>query len=127
MDQIHISTELVIIGGGASFLAEFLRALILKIEDYPRLAAIWKYMPTIFGMLGVLLFPSVVPNVSTLILLAHGAASPAAFYIAYPLIKIALEKNIRNSLKLPAGETAPAGLPAEALAPVTVPSEGEKP
>ena len=116
MDQIHISMELVIIGGGASGFAEFLRALLLKIEDYPRLAAIWKYIPTLFGMLGVMCFPSVVPG-STLIVLAHGALSPVVFYIAYPLIKAGLVTSTKTALKLPTGD-APS-LPA--------PTEGEKP
>jgi hypothetical protein len=49
-------------------------------------------------MIGVLLFPSAVPNVSTLILLAHGAASPAVFYIAYPLIKAVAIKKLEAAL-----------------------------
>jgi len=117
MDQIHVSVELVILGGGASGLAEFLRALLLKIEDYPRLAAIWKYVPALFGMLGVMLFPSVVPG-TTLLVLAHGALSPVVFYAAYPLLKAALVKQVQTGLKLPM-EGAPEALPAT--------TEGEKP
>ena len=119
MGDIHISAELVILGGGASFLAEFLRALILRIEDYPRIARIWKYLPSIFGAASIFCFPSIVPTKSFLILLAHGAGSPAVFYIAYPLIKALLVNNVQGALKLPV-DAAPA------LPPVEVPAEGEK-
>lgn len=84
---VYISVQLVILGIGASSLVEFLRGWILKIEDYPRLAATWKYYPPLVGALLINLFPSIVPVDDLLILWAHGAASPLVGYAAYPLLK----------------------------------------
>ena len=114
MDQIHISLELIILGSGAANLSEFLRAFLLRIDDYPRLAAVWKYTPVLFGILGVCFFPSIVPNVSTLVLLAHGAASPSVWYAAYPMLKPLLVKGTAAALHLPTPTDAPAALPADA-------------
>lgn len=111
MDFISITPELFIIGGGACILAEFLRGLILRIEDHPRLARSWRYLPGFLGMLGVLAFPSSVQAQNLLILLAHGALSPTVFFLVYPYLEKILPGKIKGSFE-------PRALPSE--------KEGEK-
>ncbi len=94
---LSITGDLFVIGGFASAFTEFLRGLILKIEDYPRLARSWKYLPPFFGMVGILIFPEAIEPGSTLTHLAHGAFSPTVFYIAYPYIEKAVEWRAKNS------------------------------
>lgn len=87
LDQLYLSPQLFILGFGASSALEFLRGLILKIEDHPRLERTWKYYPAILGMILINFFPSIVPVKDLLILWAHGAISPTFAYLAYPLLK----------------------------------------
>jgi hypothetical protein len=99
---VHISFQLVILGFGASSIVDFLRGLILKIEDYPRLAANWRFFPFILGALGINLFPSIVPGDDLLILWAHGAASPLVAFYAYPYIKAAFTPKALGDIGLKA-------------------------
>jgi len=84
---IRISWDLMAIGALSSVLAVFLRGLILKIEDWPRLANNWKLTPSIFGAIGIMLYPEAAPGLSWPLLICHGLASPAIAYAAYPYIK----------------------------------------
>lgn len=94
---ISLTADLVVIGGASANFTEFLRGLITKIEDYPRLARSWRYVPSFFGVVGVLLFPSAVQVESVLVLLAHGALSPTMYFLAYPY----LEKILTLKTKAP--------------------------
>jgi hypothetical protein len=96
---LSVTGDLFIIGGFASAFTEFLRGLILKIEDYPRLARSWKYLPSFFGMVGILIFPEAIEPSSTLTHLAHGAFSPTIFYIAYPYIEKWVTWRVKHSFE----------------------------
>jgi hypothetical protein len=87
--QFEITPHLLVIGGAACLLLEFLRGLLLRLDDYPRIKAVWEYLPFVFGAVLILPFPSAVPSVSEdmLMLLAHGAVSPTIFVVAYPKLK----------------------------------------
>ncbi len=97
---ITVTLDLVVLGGFSSALTEFLRGLILKIEDYPRLAKNWKFVPSMLGMIGILIYPAAAASVSSpLILLAHGAGSPTLFYVAYPYLEKLLASRIKASIE----------------------------
>lgn len=103
--QFEITQELICLGGAASVLVEILRALLLDVEKYPRIKALWKYLPSIFGGLLVLLFPEAVPTVtSALVRMAHGAVSPIAFYVAYPVIRKAIDTQTTQAVNKELGE-----------------------
>ncbi len=85
--EIHPTPELFVLGGIVAILLEILRGLLLDIEKYPRIKAIWKYLPFVLGSALIHLYPSAAPVESDLIRLAHGAASPLIFAIAHPIYK----------------------------------------
>ena len=86
--QLELTQELFCLGGAASILIEVLRALLLDIERYPRIKALWRYLPFIAGALLILAFPEATPGIkSPLVLMMHGAISPSAFYLAYPQLQ----------------------------------------
>lgn len=103
---IDITPELIVLGGGASFSVEFLRALFVKHDGLNRL---WKFFPPLFGVALILLYPEAVGEMSLPLLCAHGAGSPAAFYAAYPLLKKAVAQKTEaltgQTLKLESIET----------------------
>jgi hypothetical protein len=70
--NFDITPELLLIGGMASTLVEILRALLLNLEAYPRIKALWSLLPSLFGALLVLLIPSAVPCLSSLAFLFSG-------------------------------------------------------
>ena len=95
--KIDITFELVVIGGAASVLVEILKALLLSIDKYPRVKALWPLLPAIFGVILALLFPSSVPSSkSVLVIGAHGFLSPIVFYFAYPIIQKQIEKQVEK-------------------------------
>lgn len=92
LDQIHLSFQLFILGYGCSSILEFIRGLILRIEEYPRIERTWRFYPPFLGAILINFFPSIVPSEDLLVLWAHGAISPAFAYGSYPLLKKAFVK-----------------------------------
>jgi len=104
---LFVTPELIIIGGLAASITELLRGLFLRWEDHPRIRASWKFLPSALGVVLIFLIPSVIPPCSPLIMLAHGASSPALFAIAYPLLKKARVAKVTQLLKDDATPAAP--------------------
>ncbi len=112
--NLEITQELIIIGGAASTLVEILRALLLNLDQYPRIKALWPLLHSIVGVVLVLLFPSAVPNASScLVKAAHGFFSSAIWAVIYPMLK----SQIISKAKL----IIPMNLPED-----TAETEGEK-
>lgn len=113
--NLEITPELIVLGGVASTLIEVLRALLLDLNNYPRMRALWPILPSILGVPLVLLFPSAVPSAtSCLIKAAHGFFCSAIWAVIYPILK--------NQITSKAKATIPNALPGTA----TSAAEGEK-